>query len=271
MGAWPGLGVPSSSADLNATLNYLDPRRYARWAGELIEFWTARRAPKGFVALSTTHGVRYVPLPPLVWSTKSHEWWVFLGALLHRLRPRSLLELGSGRSTIYLSEYACKNGRPVVSVDEDANWMAVNRLITRMGGVQGDVVHHLPLADDGFYDTAMLERLVVERPDFIYLDGPIRDRSGLMKHDFTLDLCRGANVIVIDDIQWRHIFDQMVALQDLGMHRERTFIEYFIPEDTVRCLCVLTRRDLQPMVDELVQCLGIATLDDFPRERCIRD
>jgi hypothetical protein len=248
-----------------------DVRRYARWAGELVHFWRVRRSPLGFVALSTRSGVKYVPLPPQIWSTKSHEWWVLLAALLHRLQPRSLLELGSGRSTIYLSEYACKYRRSFVSVDEDPNWVAAGRTIARLGGLRDDLVHHVPLSADGFYDERSLERLIVDKPDFIYLDGPIRDRSGLNRREVVMEACRGADVIVIDDVQWRHIHDQMSMMQHLGTERRRTLIEYSIPEDSLRVLCVLTRSDLQPAVDDLVACLGISTLDDLPRERCIRD
>lgn len=210
-------------------------------------------------------------LPRRIWSTKSHEWWVLLSALLRRLEPNSILELGSGRSTIYLSEYACKEGKALVSVDENPDWVAANQLIARFGGLRGDFLHHVPLGEDGYYDGRRLEQLIVEPPDFIYLDGPIEDRSGLLNRRFLLDLCANADTIVVDDIQWGVVYDQMEALQNAGKPRDRTVIEYEIVEDPYRFLGLLTRQDLRPLVDELIRCLGVETVEKYSRDRCVSE
>ena len=149
--------------------------------------------------------------------------------------------------------------------------MAANHLIARFGGLRGGFIHHVPLGEDGYYDSKRIEQLIVEPPDFIYLDGPIKDRSGLMNHSFCLDLCANADTIVVDDIQWGVVYDQMEALQNAGKRRDRTVIEYKIKEDPYRFLCVLTRHDLQPTVDELIRCLRVDTVEKYTRDQCVSE
>jgi predicted O-methyltransferase YrrM len=245
--------------------------RIVRRTRELLDWLSIYHHRGGFVALRDGDRVDYLRLPRVIWSTKSHEWWTLLAALLRRLQPDSILELGSGRSTIYLSEYACKEGKALVSIDEDPRWVAVNRLIARLGSLDDGFLHHVPLSEDGYFEIESLERLIVEPPDFIYLDAPVADRSGLMKRPFLLDLCSNADVIVIDDIQWAHIYDQMEALQDAGKKRQRTVIEYKVRENPYRFLCVLTNRDLQPILDEIIACLGVRTVERYSRAQCVRE
>lgn len=242
-----------------------------RWLRETPARWSANRHRGGFVAIRKGRVGHYVKLPRRIWSTKSHDWWVLLGAVLKRLEPRSILELGAGRSSIYLSEYACKEGRSIVSIDEDPQWVAVVQLIARFGGLRDDFAHHVPLGADGYYDVELVEKLITEPPDFVYLDGPIQTRSGLMNHPSLMELCANADVIVVDDIQWGHIYDYMDALQNAGKKRCRTVIEYTIPEDPYRFLGLLVRDDLQPIVDDLIRSLGIDTVEDYPRSRCVKE
>ena len=54
----------------------------------------------------------------LTWETKSYEIWLVLQNLLYLLKPKTLLEFGSGRSTNYLAEYALKFGAKFISIEE---------------------------------------------------------------------------------------------------------------------------------------------------------
>src|ERR687890_597800 len=53
------------------------------------------------------------------WGTKSFEFWTLLSVLLTLVRPGSIVELGSGRSTSYLAEYAMKESVPYASIEQN--------------------------------------------------------------------------------------------------------------------------------------------------------
>lgn len=250
--------------------NIFSPKRIGRWIRELGELWSARRSPSLFVAVSTEDGVRYVTLPDRIWATKSHEFWVFLAALLHRLKPESILEFGSGRSSIYLSEYASKQKKRFVSIDDNEKWVMVHRLIARCGGLENDFFHLVSLDSKGYYDESEVKNIISQPPDFVYLDGPNQDRSGLMQQVYTLGLCEQADVIVIDDIQWRSVYDQMETFRSRGKARTATIIRYEIPKQT-QYLCVLVCNDLQPVVDDLLRALKIEPVKNYSREQCVKD
>ncbi len=249
---------------------YLQPSSYLRWTLELREFWRARRSSRGFVAFGDRDGMHYIALPERIWATKSHEWWTLLAVLLRRLRPESILELGSGRSTVYLSEYACKEGKHLVSVDENPSWNAVNRLFACLGGLTDDFVYYVPVTEDGYYDIDRLKSLVRHPPDLLYLDGPIRDRSGLLHNEFTANLCVTADVIIVDDIQRAHVFDQMQTLRTMGMQRTATVVGYDIPKRR-QYLAILLREDLHPVLDELMDVLRVTPEMDYTREKCVQE
>ncbi|MFW2440315.1 MAG: hypothetical protein ACN4GR_13195 [Arenicellales bacterium] len=250
--------------------NAFSPKRIGRWVGELGELWSARRSPGLFAAVSTQNGVRYVTLPDRIWATKSHEFWVFLSALLHRLKPESILELGSGRSSIYLSEYASKQKKNFISIDDNEEWVMANRLVARFGSLGTDYFHFVPLDSKGYYDEREVKGLISQPPDFIYMDGPIKDRSGVMQQEYTMGLCEQADVIIIDDIQWRSVYDQMEKFRSRGKVRLGTIISYDTPKMT-QYVCVLVRDDLQPAVDDLLRALKIEPVRNYTREQCVRD
>jgi hypothetical protein len=45
-----------------------------------------------------------------IWATKGVHFWTLLGAILLKVRPDSILELGGGRSTTVLADYAFAPG-----------------------------------------------------------------------------------------------------------------------------------------------------------------
>ena len=217
--------------------NAFSPNKIRNWIRELGELWSGRRSPGLFDAVSTEDGVRYVPLPDRIWSTKSHEFWVFLGALLHRLKPESILELGSGRSSIYISEYAGKNKKHFVSIDNNEKWIMVDRLIARFGGIGNQYFHFVPLDPKGYYDEREVKKVITQIPDLVYLDGPNENRWVLMQQVYTLGLCEQADVIVIDDIQWRHVYDQMEIFKSRGKSARQTSSAMRAPQYYSICVC----------------------------------
>ena len=251
-------------------MKYFNLRNYVRWTSELAQFCSLRRSTRGFAAFKTNNAdvVRYMSLPNYVWPTKSHQWWVLLSAMLRCLKPNSILELGSGRSTIYLSEYACKENKCLVSIDQDPSWFAVSALIARFGGLPTDFIHHVPLGEDCYYDINVLKHLIVRAPDFVYLDGPLEDRSGALRHKFMREVCSSADVIILDDIQYGHVYDQMQAFQNLGKQRDKLIIRYLVKPPDDNFLCVLIPPGHKPQMDEIIRCLSIDTVDSYSRAQC---
>src|SRR4051812_1432322 len=113
------------------------------------------------------------------WGTKSFECWTLLLAALRLTEPRTLVELGSGRSTTYLAEYALKHEARLVSVEQSAAFARKLRRGLRWSFVPADVVRHVPLDDDGWYAAGALAALGALPCDCLYVDGPTGHREGL--------------------------------------------------------------------------------------------
>jgi hypothetical protein len=156
------------------------------------------------------------------WGTKSFECWTLLASALWIVRPRSLLELGSGRSTQYLADYAMKAAVPFHSIEQSRPW--ARRVARALAGglVHGDYVHHVPIDRHGWYDVALLDALVQKPCDGIFVDGPIGVQEGIGRAQRTLDRARTwlrpavlhARLLIIDDV---HRPENLALFQDLAI------------------------------------------------------
>lgn len=238
-----------------------------RWAGELRAAFAARRHTAGFLAMTTPEGVRYLPIPELIWGTKSHEFWVFLSALLHRLRPDTLLEIGSGRSTVYLSDYAGKYGKTLISIDEDPRWAALGNTICRVGGLDMRPVHHVPQVEGQSYDTERLRQVVGGvHPDFVFVDGPMGYRAAPAQNEFLVSVTESADIIIIDDVQWRHVHEQMEMLAEEAGMAARLFFSYTVQPKYDNWLAVLLSARAEPLARQVVECLDLAVHEGYAPE-----
>lgn len=133
-------------------------------------------------ALVTLHSVFHVrgPLPPSRGWAVSPDLLLHLTSLIKERQPHTVVELGSGLSTVWLA-YALENaggsGR-VVSLDHDAQFADnTRRLLLAHGLDHLAEVRHAPLVEieaDGeswsWYDPASLED--IRQCDFLFVDGP---------------------------------------------------------------------------------------------------
>lgn len=156
------------------------------------------------------------------WGTKSFELWTFLLALLALVRPRTVVELGSGRSTSYLAEYAMKTGASFASIEQNRWYAARIRGGLRKSFLSGRYVHHVPLAADGWYDGERLRRAVDFPCELLFVDGPVGVQEALgpgrRGGDRALAWLRAAaasaTVIIFDDVHRRanlELFHQVLA------------------------------------------------------------
>lgn len=246
-----------------------NPRHWPRWAAEALSVVEARTHASGFIATGSKSGVSYIPLPERVWATKSFEFWVFLSALLNRVRPESLLEIGSGRSTIYLSEYASKEDKQYISIDENARWAALNNAIARFGSLESGYVNHVPLEADGFFNERALRDLLPTEPEFLFLDGPIGSRNSPRQVSLYRELARTARLVIVDDIQFPTIYPQVELFEREGSLRTVAYFQYRANKRYYNYLAVLCEPRIAKLVEKLQSCLDISALHSVSEEICI--
>jgi hypothetical protein len=142
------------------------------------------------------------------WGTKSFEFWTLLATTLWIVRPQSILELGSGRSTSYLGDYAQKEGARFVSIEQNRGFVRRVRIALRAGFVDPGCVHHVPVRD-GWYDLERV-RAVTPRPcELLFVDGPVGEQESLgaaTRSDeaavrWLLELAAETRAVVVDDLQ----------------------------------------------------------------------
>jgi predicted O-methyltransferase YrrM len=246
-----------------------NPARWTRWAHELREIWAARRHSAGFIATSTTHGVRYTALPERVWPTKSFEFWTFLLALLQRVRPETLIEIGSGRSTIHLSDYASKHEKPFLSLEESPRWADLNNAIARFGAIPERYVKYVPLEDDGFFERQTLETLLPKSPDFAYLDGPIGPRNSKRQIALYRALAQTARLVVLDDVQFPEVYPQIELFRTTGIERNAVLFRYPASRQYDNYVAVLYETTLGSVIDSLVECLELDVYRSATDQICV--
>lgn len=168
------------------------------------------------------------------WGTKSFEFWTLLMIVLGAVRPRAIVELGAGRSTSYLAEYAMKTGARFASIEQSRVYARRVRRALSQGFVDPRFVHHVPVGRDGWYDAARLAGVVDFAPDMLFIDGPVgRDeqigraaRTGDRALDWQRKAVRTARILIVDDVHRRSnlaIYESL--LRELPDHRS-AFIPY---------------------------------------------
>jgi len=142
------------------------------------------------------------------WGTKSFEFWTLLAVTLWVVRPRSILELGSGRSTSYLGDYAQKEGARFVSVEQNRRFAFRMRAALRAGFVDPAAVRHVPVRG-GWYDLERVTRLAPRPCELLFVDGPVGEQESLGTATRTDESAVGwlrsvaaeARALVVDDLQ----------------------------------------------------------------------
>jgi len=164
------------------------------------------------------------------WPTKSFETWLVLLNLLYLVRPRAMVEFGSGRSTNYLGEYAFKTQANLISFEQNRSWTSkVNRTL-KLAFLPDETVIHAPLCGD-WYDERVVARHLAEFPemDFLFLDGPAefdagrRDSDGLRRQVWPR--LNRITMIVVDDVDCADC-DQLAAEMAREFELKRFDIAY---------------------------------------------
>lgn len=155
---------------------------------------------------------------PRVWATKGPEFWALLSAILLKTRPETILELGGGRSTTFLADYAWRNEKRLISFEQSEDWYRKIREDLRCMGILRAMVHHLPLDDSSrphWYSYEKAKRLIGRATwDLLFIDGPQRNgRRNIRGQELLRGAATEARMIVVDDV---HRFYNMDQFRDLA-------------------------------------------------------
>jgi hypothetical protein len=158
------------------------------------------------------------------WGTKSFEFWTLLVVLLALVRPKSIVELGSGRSTSYLTEYAMKKGARYASIEQNAFYVAKIKRGLRNSFLGDRYVHHVPIARDGWYEAEALDRVAAFPCELLFVDGPAGPAAlqrATRLNERSLRWLKAAaassKVVIVDDVHRRSIltlFRELVPTTD---------------------------------------------------------
>lgn len=104
---------------------------------------------------------------------------VSLNRLLEAKKPKSILELGSGSSTVVFGRYAARNNAKVVTIDESREWLDNTISMLKLFGVSDAVTSHVC---EKRIDTQKNTATYIDRPSFdaelLLIDGPALEVSG---------------------------------------------------------------------------------------------
>lgn len=139
-----------------------------------------------------------------LWGAKDHKFWCLLSTLLIKCKPKSILELGAGRSTTFFADYADAEGIDFASIEESPHWYAEIHRDLRFMFLSGKYIKHVPLDHaTRWYDKELFENAVeFNRYDLVMIDGPsgVGMRSSLSNQNLDMAL-RDARMIIVDDTQ----------------------------------------------------------------------
>ena len=154
------------------------------------------------------------------WGTKSFEFWTLLMAALSVARPRSVVELGSGRSTSFLAEYAMKERVPFVSAEQSRGFVRRVRRGLKAGFVDDRFVHRVPVGPSGWYEVEVLDRLVTFPCECLFIDGPVgaQERLGPASRDsevaraWLIKAAPTLRLLIVDDVHRPENYELLESL-----------------------------------------------------------
>jgi hypothetical protein len=221
-------------------------------------------------------------LPARVWGTKGFEFWTFLSLLLIGANCSRILELGSGRSTITLAEYAKFRKVHFTSIETNREWFNKARLELRCLGLSDEPVHLLDCdQENGWYQIDQFRSITRHEDgfDFIFVDGPnaTEGRSlGIRDNVIGLSEIRAcssnANIVLVDDVHRRHVFSSVDRMLNDEKQYEKWFYDYTpVKYPASLCICIKRGSKASTGMPEIEKSIGIPLYTSFSVENCRED
>jgi predicted O-methyltransferase YrrM len=257
---WPGAqNAPAAAATVPAPGPTLSPE-----AAEPAKAKPARVKP----ASSDSAEPRAPdPSETTIWSTKGIDFWAFLSAVLLKARPDSLLELGSGRSTTFLADYAYRHRKTLVSIEHSDVWHRKALADLKFMDVKGRHVHHVPMAKSGngeraWYDVERTKRLIDGRAfDLVFVDGPVGEsRRNAAGQAIVAEAARAARIVIVDDVQRPY---NQASFEALTQRFPKDGLFYYRYSSNV---IAIGTNEFQPIIRSAFEFLGLAYTTVAPPE-----
>ena len=217
-------------------------------------------------------------LPKGVWGTKGFTFWTLLSVLLVHARPKNILELGSGRSTSILADYANAYDAGFTSLETDRAWYNKACLDILYLNIKKQYVHLIgPNKAGTWYDVEAFRKFVnTGTPfDFIFVDAPnnARGRSNGIRNSpeglrEIKDCARDCAVMIVDDIHRRHLFESMDEM--LSADYEKYYYDYRVLPDFLNSLCICIRKSsgIAAFMGDIDRIVGANLYRNFDSAKC---
>lgn len=206
----------------------------------------------------------------LQWGTKSFEFWTILMVLLALVRPKSIVELGSGRSTSYLTEYAMKEGIPFASIEQNRFYAARTKRGLRNSFLDDSYLHHVPTDDDGWYRAEELNRVVDFPCELLFVDGPvdIGSRPTEQSSKWLAAASATSKVVIVDDVHSRsnlEMFYKLVAASSTKL--SPIYLSYNV-DPIPNVVAIAVESSSYDALSKVCSEIGIEFLSDYSVDRC---
>jgi len=194
------------------------------WAKEHNVLWWIRRHARRLAFVSGA----------LPWGTKSFEFWTLLLVILAVVRPRSMVELGSGRSTSYLAEYAMKEAVPYASIEQNRVYAMKIRRGLRNSFLDPRYLHHVSIGRDGWYEMEKLNRVVTAPCEFLFVDGPVGAQEAVGRgvrrcersDKWLAAAAATSKVIIVDDVHRKSNLELFHKLMSASERLSPMYLSY---------------------------------------------
>lgn len=237
--------------------------------------WLRRRHRRRHPLLEMRQG-----LP--VWGTKGFNYWTWLSAILLKANPSSIIELGSGRSTLTFAEYARQAGATFLSIETLSFWHEKAKMELSLAGLPTDNVCLVPINPATRWYNAPeflsairhmqnVEVMLVDAPNEV--GGSSRGwRNSKPGVEALREIARTCNLIIIDDVHRRHVFETIDSVIDPDTFN-RYFYEYRVNPDTMNALVMCARKNSSfvKAIESSAKFLGIPLFLDYQIESCPED
>ena len=220
-------------------------------------------------------------LPEIVWGTKGFAFWTFLSLLLLEAAPKRILELGAGRSTLTLAEYAHFRRAKLVSIETSPAWFNKVRIDLRGTQTKADSVRLVAIDPaTNWYELAPFRAATGSGFDFVLIDGPNRfngDSQGMRDAPLALDEIRRltgeADIVIVDDVHRRHVLRTIdPMLVDPALY-EKYFLNYIVNRLYTNALCICTRKGSRAnaAIGRIAQTLNVTLYPARTESDCLQD
>ena len=191
----------------------------------------------------------------LMWPTKPFEIWLLVFCILKKQNPATILELGSGRSTNFLAEYAFKKEKVFVSIEQNKHFVRKINKCLHEANIPHNYVKHVPIRADWFDEARFVKETTGSKFDFIFIDAPggidfQGNRASTLGLKLMKEVMHDDTFFIIDDTDRPEVKD---ALLNLCGSRKIVTIKYEVRGNCQRSeISLLIPKKIYSQISELL-------------------